>query len=54
MRLNAYPGYQAHEREHGDLLAALTTLSAGIDNGTAATSAGDLRCYRDVLPSAFA
>ena len=43
MRLHAYPGYQSHEREHGDLLAALATLMAGIGDGTAATSAGALR-----------
>ncbi len=43
MRLHAYPGYQAHEREHGDLLGALKTLSSGIDDGTATTSASALR-----------
>jgi hemerythrin-like metal-binding protein len=43
MRLHAYPGYQAHEREHGELLAALDTLSGGIDGGNAASTASALR-----------
>ena len=30
MRLHSYPGYQAHEREHGDLLAALGNLLANL------------------------
>lgn len=43
MRLHAYPGYQAHEREHGELLAALDVLIANIDDATAAASAESIR-----------
>ena len=31
MRLHSYPGYAAHEREHGELLDALQTLLANLD-----------------------
>mgnify|MGYP000150227160 CR=1 FL=1 len=43
MRLHSYPNYLAHEREHGDLLAALQSLlgSVGVENSS--TSAGSLR-----------
>jgi hemerythrin len=42
MRMHAYPGYQAHEREHGDLLVALANLlKAHVEGGSDA--AGTLR-----------
>ncbi len=43
MRLHSYPGYEAHEREHGEVLAALETMTHGIDEATAASSADALR-----------
>ena len=43
MRLHSYPGYQAHVREHGELLAILDALSRGIDETTASSSAGAIR-----------
>ena len=43
MRLHSYPGYQAHLREHGELLAALRNLMASIDRQTGAQAAGALR-----------
>lgn len=43
MRLHSYPGYQAHLREHGDLLAALGNLLANLEYSTGAQSAGALR-----------
>jgi hemerythrin len=43
MRLHSYPGYNAHEREHGDLLAALQRLSLGMDAETGAASAVAIR-----------
>ena len=43
MRLHAYPGYQSHLREHGDLLNALRQLLANVGTGPASASAADLR-----------
>ncbi|MEO8034782.1 MAG: hemerythrin domain-containing protein [Acidobacteriota bacterium] len=43
MRLHSYPGYQAHEREHGDLLAALGNLLTSLATGDSAGEAGVLR-----------
>jgi hemerythrin len=43
MRLHSYPGYQAHLREHGELLAALRNLMASIDRQSAAQAASALR-----------
>jgi hemerythrin len=43
MRLHAYPGYQAHLREHGDLLNGLRQLIAGLDGKHAALGAGAIR-----------
>jgi hemerythrin-like metal-binding protein len=41
MRLHSYPGYAAHEREHGELLHALEALLGSLDaedlSGAAAT-----------------
>lgn len=43
MRLHSYPGYQAHVREHGELLAALDTLLRGVEQSTATSTAGAIR-----------
>jgi hemerythrin len=43
MRLHSYPGYNAHEREHGDLLAALQRLSVGLEVETGMASAAAIR-----------
>ena len=43
MRLHAYPGYHAHLREHGDLLAALVRLVGDIDTTNALPSAAAIR-----------
>lgn len=43
MRLHSYPGYLAHEREHGDLLAALQSLLSSVGVESSSTSAGSLR-----------
>ena len=43
MRLHSYPGYLAHEREHGDLLVALQSLLSSVGVESSSTSAGSLR-----------
>jgi hemerythrin-like metal-binding protein len=43
MRLHSYPGYQAHEREHGELLTALRRLLADFEDPHAARAAVAVR-----------
>ena len=43
MRLHAYPRYQLHLREHGELLIALRNLTAAIGKGGTAGEATALR-----------
>ena len=43
MRLHSYPGYAAHEREHGELLDALQGLLTNLDADDPARAAGSLR-----------
>jgi hemerythrin len=43
MRLHSYPGYAAHEREHGELLAALQELLANLDADDLSRAAAFLR-----------
>lgn len=43
MRLHSYPGYLAHEREHGDLLVALQSLLSSVGVESSSTSASSLR-----------
>jgi hemerythrin len=43
MRLHSYPGYQAHEREHGDLLTALGNLLTSLAEDDGSGEAGVLR-----------
>ena len=43
MRLHSYPGYLAHEREHGDLLVALQSLLSSVGVESSSTSASALR-----------
>lgn len=39
MRFYSYPGYQSHEREHGELLRELQEMLAQIETGDAASLA---------------
>lgn len=43
MRLHSYPGYQAHLREHGELLTALKHLVAEIHAEGSVVGAGAIR-----------
>ncbi len=45
MRLHAYPGYSAHEREHGELLLALRQMHAQMERekSSSATDAAPIR-----------
>ena len=43
MRLHSYPGYQAHEREHGELLRVLEGLLSNLDAEDPARVATSLR-----------
>lgn len=43
MRLHSYPGYQAHEREHGELLQALDNLLTNLDAEDPSRAAASLR-----------
>jgi hemerythrin len=43
MRLHSYPGYQAHEREHGELLHALEGLLTNLDAEDPSRAAASLR-----------
>ena len=43
MRLHSYPGYAAHEREHGELLHSVDTLLANFDAEDLSNAAGSLR-----------
>ena len=43
MRLHSYPGYAAHEREHGELLHALEALLEGLDAEDPPGAAASLR-----------
>jgi hemerythrin len=43
MRLHSYPGYAAHEREHGELLHALDNLLSNLDSDDPSRAASSLR-----------
>lgn len=43
MRLHSYPGYQSHEREHGELLHALEALLGNLDADDPSRAAASLR-----------
>lgn len=43
MRLHSYPGYEAHEREHGVLLHALEVMLTSLDADDPSRSAASLR-----------
>lgn len=43
MRLHSYPGYEAHEREHGELLHALQSLLTILDAEDPSRAAASLR-----------
>ena len=43
MRLHSYPGYAAHEREHGELLHALEGLLQSLDGEDPSRAASSLR-----------
>jgi hemerythrin len=45
MRLHSYPGYAAHEREHGELLRSLEALLSSFDTEDLSRVAATLRSW---------